>query len=812
MKLSAAAGSVVRRPALTLVVALLVCAALAPVAARLRLDTDLVDLFPRGSAPAQAFARFSRSFVAERILLVLVEADDPARLTDFADRYAASLATAPGVAEVRYRLTAAAGAFLRQHLLQLLTEDELVALGARTTPAALKAQAARLRSILSAPGGSQAAPLLTADPLDLLPLISRRLSHGLPVDTLSGYFKSADGRALLLFVRPRTTAADVEADRALIADAAARARALGARITEGEFAGGAGPVVGFTGACAYTLYYRDWLHGDTSRSTTLSALVVLLLFGVFFRALRVLPLVATPLFAGLLATGAAAAALYGRVNAVSLSFGTILLSIGIDVPIQLYNRLREELGRAPPLVALELTMVDLAAPSVTATLAPAAVFFSCALSSYRGLAELGVLAGVGLICNLAAMLTVFPALLAVLPPRLWAGTPRAAAGAGALAALGRAAAARPRVVVALAGALALVAAPVALGVRFDRRLMAHPESMPPVRVESEVERRFGERDRAVIALVESEDPDAALASSDAWLAQAEALRQAGLLRSYQSISALLPSARTQAERRRKLAALDPPRLARQLRAALDEAGFDTDAFASFLAQLERPPPPLALADAREGELDFLVRSHVLDGGRRVATYLYPEPAREEEALARLGGAGLPGTLTGKPVLERALKQIAERDTLRVTAAATLLVALLLALYYRRARPFVAVMGPLALAWVLFGAGLALLRIPLNLFNLLAVPLVIGYGIDDHVYLVHRAERDPAAGPAALLATTGRAIVLTSLSTIAGFLPLAWARFPGLRLLGVSGALAVALCLVSALGVLPALLVLLQRDR
>src|SRR6185369_12539379 len=51
----------------------------------------------------------------------------------------------------------------------------------------------------------------------------------------------------------------------------------------------------------------------------------------------------------------------------------------------------------------------------------------------------------------------------------------------------------------------------------------------------------------------------------------------------------------------------------------------------------------------------------------------------------------------------------------------------------------------AAAHVGFGAALAVLDIPLNLFNLLAVPLVIGYGIDDHVFLVHRYEEDPSLG-------------------------------------------------------------------
>ncbi len=153
-----------------------------------------------------------------------------------------------------------------------------------------------------------------------------------------------------------------------------------------------------------------------------------------------------------------------------------------------------------------------------------------------------------------------------------------------------------------------------------------------------------------------------------------------------------------------------------------------------------------------------------------------------------------------------------RDTVRVSAASVLGVALLLAVYYRRPRPTVAVLVPLSFAWLFFAIVLGAFGIPLDLFNLLAVPLVVGYGIDDHVFLVHRFEEDPSRGPEGALASTGRAIVVTSLSTMAGFAGLAAARFDGLRLLGITGTLAVGLCFLAAMAVLPALLAVLWPRR
>jgi predicted RND superfamily exporter protein len=549
-------------------------------------------------------------------------------------------------------------------------------------------------------------------------------------------------------------------------------------------------------------------------STIVSALAVLVLFGLFFRAVRALPLVALPLGIGLVWTAAAAELLYGRINAVSLAFGTILVSIGIDLPIQLYNRLREELTDKPPLVALETTIRALAGPSLTATLGPAAVFFACALSSYRGLSELGVLAGVGLILNWVAMLTVFPALLALLPARWWARPATAKPGQGLLAALGHLAGRYPRRVLLVAALAGVAALPLALRVRFDRRLLSQPPSMPPVRVQAELERRFGERDRAIVVLVEERDRDAALALSDRWLEELERLRRQGLLVSYSSISSLFPAPATQAARVARLRAEAGPDAAARLAAALADAGFTIAPFQPFLQQLAAGPSPLTLDDPAARELGFLVRAqvHTTPTGVTVASYAYAAPGMEGRVTAALREFGatahVAGTITGAPVLEGALHALIESDTLRVTAASAFAVALLLAVYYRRGRPWLAVMLPLLLAWLLFAAALALGHLPLNLYNLLSVPLVIGYGIDDHVFIVHRFETEPARGTGHALATTGRAIVLTSLSTMAGFAGLAAARFDGLRLLGLSGALAVAFCLCAAFAVLPALLSLL----
>lgn len=814
-----------RWPKALLGVTLLVSLLLSPLIRRLNLHGDLLDLLPRSSKAAQAFASYSKHMVASQELVVLVTCSDPSTLTDFAERYSQALSKLPDVAQVTHRISGQSLRYLRDHLLLLLDENDIAELGRRLTPAALDKRASELRGLLSAPGGSSMAPLLTADPLELVPLITRRMGSGLKVDATSGYLRTADGTALLIKVRPRFAPLEWERDQQLIADASQLARSLGAEVSDRRFDSAKIPKVAFTGAYAFPPFFRLWIEKDMTLSTFLSVGAVFLLFALFFRSLRILPWVLLPLSLAGLWTSIAATLLFGRISGVSLAFATILVAIGIDLPIQLYSRLREELHKASQegrsaTDAVRETTVTMAGAAIVATLGPAAVFFACGLSDFGGLNQLGMLAGVGLLLNCVAMLTVFPALLLTIPTRLW-HKPSAyePSHKSLVAKLGSWLASHPRPILGLSVVLLLVALPQVRKVHVAHDLLSIDlGEMPPALTQSEISRRFGEQQRFLVTLIESTDPDDALYRAEQWQKEAARLVSSGSLIGYEAIGTLLPSQRTQTERREKLRELNLPDASTRLRAALEKAGFDAGAFATFLDLLGQDPskiPSLQLHELADSELGFLVRSHVADipgqdARRMVALYLFA-PADERLAdtvklLQRSADGPLGGQVTGMPLLEDQLRKLLERDLLHITLASLGLVVMLLVIYYRRVRPVVVVLLPLTLAWVLFGTSLVVLGIPLHLYNLLAVPLVIGYGIDDHIFLVHRYQ--VSGDIRTSLATAGRAIILTTLSTVAGFLALLIAHFPGLRQFGLSGALAVLLCLLAALLVLPALLSLL----
>src|SRR5205085_9732256 len=100
------------------------------------------------------------------------------------------------------------------------------------------------------------------------------------------------------------------------------------------------------------------------------------------------------------------------------------------------------------------------------------------------------------------------------------------------------------------------------------------------------------------------DPGRALSRADLGLRAAERLRAAGKLRGYEALGTLVPSSRTQEERRAALLRLDLPKVAADLERILGEEGFDAAAFSGFLGLLRGPQGALRAADLEKTELSF----------------------------------------------------------------------------------------------------------------------------------------------------------------------------------------------------------------
>ena len=159
------------------------------------------------------------------------------------------------------------------------------------------------------------------------------------------------------------------------------------------------------------------LGGRTAGILSLVLVSFLLTVGVR----SVVPVIATAitLLMGLIWTAAFATVAIGQLNIISVAFAVLFIGLGVDFGIHFSLRYREEARRTGDRrTALPLAGGAVAGGLILSALSAAAGFYSFLPTDYRGLAELGLIAGSGMFIALFANLTVLPALLSVMPMRI----------------------------------------------------------------------------------------------------------------------------------------------------------------------------------------------------------------------------------------------------------------------------------------------------------------------------------------------------------------------------------------------------------
>jgi predicted RND superfamily exporter protein len=97
---------------------------------------------------------------------------------------------------------------------------------------------------------------------------------------------------------------------------------------------------------------------------------------------------------------------------------------------------------------------------------------------------------------------------------------------------------------------------------------------------------------------------------------------------------------------------------------------------------------------------------------------------------------------------------------------------------------------------------------LNVVNVIGIPLILGIGIDDGVHILHRFRLEGPGRLPVVFSSTGKAVVLTSITTMLAFGSLGFAAYRGLASLGITLFIGVGTALLATLCVLPPLLALI----
>ena len=588
------------------------------------------------------------------------------------------------------------------------------------------------------------------------------------------------------------------------------------------------------------------LEEHAGRNATVAVVALLVMLWLAIRSIRATLAIVVCLVVGLALTAAVGLAIYSALNLISVAFAVLFVGLGVDFGIQYAVSYRANAHREPdPVAALRRATLEVGSSLALAAVAIAAGFFAFEPTDYRGVSELGVIAGVGMVFAFVASITLLPALLRLMR----VGGSAEAMGFRSLGGLDRFLLVHRRGVLTAAGLVALGCLALLPFVRFDfDPLNLRSPTSEAVATILDLSRNPQTSPDTIDVLAPSLDAAKAVATRLAALPEVEqVLTLASFVPADQAPKlAVIGDAATLLD-----PTLDPADVKPAPTDAEDAAAMRAGAQA-LMAAADREPATLVSVDAkrvaialiaiadgtavqRQAFHDALVpglettlaqlRALLLAGPVTLATL--PADLRTDWIAAdgRARVEAYPKAVSGLDHDERLKRFIAAVRTVAPDATGTpisiqesagtivhafvqagiwalVAITLLLVVVLRRTRDVLVTLASLLLGGLVTLGLCVLLRIPLNYENIIALPLLFGIGVAFNIYFVV-AWRN---GVDHLLQTSlARAVIFSALTTATAFGSLWLSSHPGTASMGKLLALSLACTLGAALLVLPALL-------
>jgi uncharacterized protein len=806
----------IRRPWAPLLGAALVTSLFGFFASRLDLETRYDALLPGNQPSVRELHRVQARTASAQTVFILLEGPDRMALRAMGDALAPQLlalgpqivsSAVDGAQEGRAFLSPRAGLFLEPRELAGLHDD----VWARWDYEVAKESGQLL--------DDDGPPVTIED-------IEKRLKKGRGSeadDGSDGYYERKDGTALVVIVRSPIPGGDLER----IGSALQRIEDTVSNLeSRPEFAG---IRVGYagdmpTGFIEYDSIRKDLL-GVGIRGVALVLAVVLL----YFMRLRALLVMGITIGVGLVWTLGLTELVIGHLNVATGFLISIIAGNGINVGILYQSRYFEERRRGTPVpVALRTTVRTTWQPTVVAALAAAASYSSLLATDFRAFRQFGFIAATGMLACWVVKTIMVPPLLVLLER----ARPLDGADTGMLASIRRFGMGYGRLfawlvpkapaVLVTAGVLFVVAGAVA-GVRYVRRDPMEYD----LRATENVSPRSAELHRVWDGVIDvlgaGQDGMVVLTDSPDEARQVEKKLQADWdaapanAKPFHAVHALCDLVADEQETKIPVLLEIGDRLERAR-----SRGFINDDDWRKVKDLVPPTDlrPYGLADLPESVARPFAEK---DGVRGRLVIIEPEPgnAHDLRYLLRYSDSFRETRLPSGKVVRGSGRAVIFADILKAVihdirraVALSLALTLLAVLLAFRGGGWHTVIVVFALLVGVAGQVVFLYcaDVKLSFLNFAAIPITFGIGVDYAVNVVQRYRADGSRDILEALRTTGGAVVLCSLTTTVGYLALLGSHNRAIRSLGLIAVVGEVSCLLAAMTVLPALLLLIERRR
>ena len=777
-----------RFPGTVLLIALILSGFSIYLASDLKFNPKMDNLLPQDLPLIKDFNQVVSKTGGSGPLVVVLENLDPIRSSEVIDDLAKILKKIPGTQFVDAKIPKE---YLNKKQLLLIPRGDLLTLESLMTEA-----------IDYARGQFGGFPAFYEEEEPFNPIKLRNLAKDYQIfEEIEPYHKGKQKNNYYIFIKAKGTVTDTDFTEKFIFTVQEAINKSGLEDKYSELK------IKLTGSMVVRLEENNFIRSDLKNAAVMAAVLAISVIFIYTRSWSSIPLIVFPLLISLTYTFALARLIIGHLNIISGCLVAILMGLGIDYGIHLYIRFKQELLKEKSITeAVEVVVTQVGRSGLIAMLTTMSVFSILSFSDFQGFSEFGKIATLGIVCAFITYYFLFPAQALFYDKIHWLRKPRPRLFNLKIANLYLT---TPLYLSAFFLLLLISSLFLLPGIEFEYDFQKLRGESPASDYETETTDDFGLAFSPTVILTPKKDnlfyihealEDIKKENGDKTIIGAQYSVNMFSQKEYETKKEIIARIRNNFEENKDIIrfSLGEERL-KKFELLFDAKPFDESRVPIDLQKKLMAGKDYLLLLFSPADKNFFRVENIYQ--LEVEINALKESMKRENIETAILNENL--------IAAKVLDWVKEKGP-KAMLIAFGLVFLILLLDLRSFRLAVITFLPLLTGLVLTGGLMAIFNVRLNFINIVMLPSIVGIMIDHCIYLSHHILDYSKGASLKSLQETGSAIMLSALTSLAGYTSLNIAHHAGMNSIATVVELGIITCTVCALYMLPALFEIRKR--
>ncbi|MBP7433966.1 1-acyl-sn-glycerol-3-phosphate acyltransferase [bacterium] len=796
-----------KRFALFIVFSILVIAA-GSAASKIKLEEDITKAIPFGD-DGEEYNRILKEFkFLDRIIFTVSFADrsqdDHMELANFANDFIDGMKKsecASMIDSFSNEKTLIDQKAVYSHFYEFLPffldENDYAELERNTLPEVLKETVGALYRNIISPAGAVSAQFIRRDPLSITFKGMEKLKSLNPessFEIIDGHIFADSRKSLIFFIQPALSAGDTGNNAKLVSEMERVLSETTAKY-EGRIKGG------FFGGIPVGVGSADRIKTDVIISSVVAVILIFLILMLYFRKLKLIPLVFLPAVFGALAAVSVAVMIKGTISAIALGITSVLLGIMVDYSIHVISHVIKSRNTAD-------AISDLSFPLILSCLTTVAAFVCLLFLDAPLLNDLGLLASIAVLSAMIFSIVILPHIIDAVRSQDDISHCMEKEN-GLISKLSSIEFEKNRILLIFMVLLTAVLYFYSNDVRFEDNLDSINYIPPELKgTMNEIDRISSINKKAVYLVYQGDSLDKVLEEREKSEFAINKLFSEGVITSISDISGVVMSKSRQAKKIERWNSFWNSERKKEVKETLITEGavygFKEDAFADFYELIDKkfdPVDPYWLTKFAPQMFDeWLTES---TKGFMSASLLRIDDSKKSMLVSEFKDRKSIFIFDRSEIMSKLVNML-KMDFQKLLNYSMIVVFLLLFILSGRLELAIAAMIPIIFSWVWTLGFMSIFDVRFNIVNIIVVTFIFGLGIDYVVFIMRAKMQEYAFGEKSWERSYKGSILISCLTTVAGVGSLALAVHPALRSIALIAVAGMISTLINAFVLAPAI--------